>query len=151
VPGVVAAGDVAEAADWLTGDRYVHAIFPNAVTQGPIAAANLLGADLTYEGAESMNSLKHLGVPIVAMGTIDSPDDILRWDSGDQLRSVYLREGTIVGAQLVGDISAAGVYRSLMLRRADVARFGQHLVDPGFGIGEVVWDAMQPAGVGVIA
>jgi NAD(P)H-nitrite reductase large subunit len=151
VPGVVAAGDVAEAADWLTGDRFVHAIFPNAVTQGPIAAANLLGADLTYEGAESMNSLKHLGVPIVAMGTIDSPDDILRWDSGDHLRSVYLREGTIVGAQLVGDIRAAGVYRSLMLRRADVTGFGQGLVDPGFGIGEVVWDAMQPAGLGVFA
>ena len=151
VSGVVAAGDVAEAADWLTGDRFVHAIFPNAVTQGPIAAANLLGADLTYEGAESMNSLKHLGVPIVAMGTIDSPDDILRWDSGDHLRSVYLREGTIVGAQLVGDIRAAGVYRSLMLRRVDVTRFGQHLVDPGFGIGEVVWDAMQPAGPGVFA
>src|SRR5665811_2536709 len=35
VPGVVAAGDVAEAADWLTGERYVHAIFPNAVTQAP--------------------------------------------------------------------------------------------------------------------
>jgi NAD(P)H-nitrite reductase large subunit len=151
VPGVVAAGDVAEAADWLTGDRFVHAIFPNAVTQGPIAAANLLGADLTYEGAESMNSLKHLGVPIVAMGTIDSPDDILRWDSGDHLRSVYLREGTIVGAQLVGDIRAAGVYRSLMLRRADVTGFGQGLADPGFGIGEVVWDAMQPAGLGVFA
>ena len=43
VPGVVAAGDVAEAADWLTGERFVHAIFPNAVTQAPIAAANLLG------------------------------------------------------------------------------------------------------------
>lgn len=148
---VVAAGDVAEAADWLTGDRYVHAIFPNAVTQGPIAAANLLGADLTYEGAESMNSLKHLGVPIVAMGTIDSPDEVLRWDSGDHLRSVYLRGGTIVGAQLVGDIRAAGVYRSLMLRRADVARFGKHLVDPGFGIGEVVGDAMQPDGLRVLA
>jgi NADPH-dependent 2,4-dienoyl-CoA reductase/sulfur reductase-like enzyme len=32
VPGIVAAGDVAEVADWLTGERYVHAIFPNAVT-----------------------------------------------------------------------------------------------------------------------
>ena len=66
IPGIVAAGDVAEAADRLTGERYVHAIFPNAVAQAPIAAANLLGAGLRYEGAEAMNSLKHLGVPIVA-------------------------------------------------------------------------------------
>ena len=145
VPGIVAAGDVAEAADWLTGERFVHAIFPNAVAQGPLAAANLLGGDLVYAGAEAMNSLKHLGVPIVAMGTIDAPDEVLRWESEGALRSVYLRDGTIVGAQLAGDIRAAGVYRSLMLRRADVGRFGRRLVEPRFGMGEVVWDALRPA------
>ena len=125
MPGIVAAGDVAEAADWLTGERYVHAIFPNAVAQAPIAAANLLGGDVRYQGAEAMNSLKHLGVPIVAMGTIDEPDEVLRWQSGGSLRSIYLRGGRVVGAQLAGDIRAAGVYRSLMMRRADVGRYGQ--------------------------
>jgi NAD(P)H-nitrite reductase large subunit len=144
VPGVVAAGDVAEAADWLTGERYVHAIFPNAVAQGRVAAANLLGADLAYEGAEAMNSLKHLGVPIVAMGTIDDPDEVLRWESGGDLRAVYLRAGTIVGVQLAGDIAAAGIYHSLMLRRADVRRFGRHLVEPSFGMADVVSDAVAP-------
>ena len=148
VGGIVAAGDVAEAADWLTGERYVHAIFPNAVSQAPIAAANLLGADLTYDGAEAMNSLKHLGVPIVAIGTTDAPDEILRWRSDTSLRSIYLRGGTIIGAQLAGDIRGAGVYRSLMLRRADVSRFGRHLADPSFGIGAVAWDAMRPTLVG---
>ena len=143
VPGIVAAGDVAEAADWLTGKRYVHAIFPNAVTQAPIAAANLLGADIKYDGAEAMNSLKHLGVPIVAVGSTDDPEEILRWQEGDVIRSVYLRDGMIVGAQLAGDIRAAGVYRQLMLRRADVSGFGQKLVEPGFGIGSVVWEALR--------
>jgi len=143
VPGVVAAGDVAEAADWLTGERYVHAIFPNAVTQGRIAAANLLGAGVRYDGAEAMNSLKHLGVPVVAMGTTADPDDILRWSEGSSVRSIYLREGTIVGAQLAGDISGAGVYHSLMMRRADVGIFGSRLVEPGFSAGDVIWDALR--------
>jgi len=143
VPGVVAAGDVAEAADWLTGERYVHAIFPNAITQAPIAAANLLGANLTYDGAESMNSLKHLGVPIVAIGTTEAPDEILRWQHNDVVRSVYLRGGTIIGAQLAGDIHAAGVYRSLMLRRADVSAYGSRLVEPGFGVGDITWAALR--------
>jgi NAD(P)H-nitrite reductase large subunit len=142
VPGIVAAGDVAEAADWLTGERFVHAIFPNAVTQAPVAAANLLGANLTYDGAEAMNSLKHLGIPIVAMGTIDKPDDVLRWESAGCLRAVYLRDGTIIGAQLAGDIRSAGVYRSLMLRRADVTCFGRGLVEPDFNIGTVVSNAL---------
>lgn len=143
VPHVVAAGDVAEAADWLTGERYVHAIFPNAVNQAPLAAANLLGANLTYRGAESMNSLKHLGVPIVAIGTTENPENILRWQRNGAVRSIYLRDGMIVGAQLAGDIRAAGVYRSLMLRRADVSRYGQRLIEPGFGIGDITWDALR--------
>jgi NAD(P)H-nitrite reductase large subunit len=140
---VVAAGDVAEAADWLTGEHYVHAIFPNAVAQAPIAAANLLGAKLAYRGAESMNSLKHLGVPIVAIGTTENPEKILRWQHDDVVRSVYLRDGMIVGAQLAGDIRAIGVYRSLMMRRADVSRFGRRLVEPGFGMSDITWDALR--------
>ena len=142
VPGIFAAGDVAESRDWLTGERFVHAIFPNAVAEGEIAASNLLGANLKYDGAESMNSLKHLGIPIVAMGTTDEPDEVLRWESGSALRSVYLRNDTIIGAQLAGNIQAAGVYRSLMLRRADVSSFGRGLVEPGFSMGSVVWDAL---------
>jgi len=143
VIGIVAAGDVAEAADRFTGERYVHAIFPNAVAQAPIAAANLLGANLSYEGAETMNSLKHLGVPIVSIGTIDSPDEILRWQDGVDLRAVYLRDDRIIGAQLAGDIRAAGVYRSLMLRRQPVGRFGGRLVDPGFGMADITFDALR--------
>lgn len=138
VPGVYAAGDVAEAADFQTGERFVHAIFPNAVNQAKVAAANLLGGRVAYDGAEAMNSLKHLGIPIVAMGSIDQPDDILRWEGGGALRSVYLRGGRIVGAQLAGDIRAAGLYRSLMMRRVDVGRYGRHLVEPRFGEADLV-------------
>lgn len=147
VDGIVAAGDVTETADWLTGEPAVNAIFPNAVMQAPIAAANLLGANRLYDGAESMNSLKHLGVPIVTIGTTDAPDEILRWQSNGALRSVYLRGSTIIGAQLVGDIHAIGVYRSLMLKRADVSSFGHHLVEPTFGFGDIAWDALRSAPV----
>lgn len=143
VPGIVAAGDVAEAPDWLTGERYVHAIFPNAVAQAPIAAANLLGHDVRYEGAEAMNSLKHLGVPIVAMGTISEPEEVLQWQEHGNLRSVYLRDGRVIGAQLAGDIRSAGVYRSLMMRRTDVSRYGRRLVEPGFGMADIVSDALR--------
>jgi len=142
VPGIVAAGDVAEAADRFTGERFVHAIFINAVAQAPIAAANLLGADLRYDGAEAMNSLKHLGVPIVSIGTTDAPDEVLRWQEGGDVRTVYLRDDTVIGVQLAGDISAAGVYRSLMLRRVPVSRYGRRLVEPGFGMADMAFDAL---------
>jgi NAD(P)H-nitrite reductase large subunit len=146
VPGIVAAGDVAEAIDRFTGERFVHAIFPNAVAQAPVAAANLLGAGVRYDGAEAMNSLKHLGVPIVSIGTIDAPDEVLRWEDGHDLRAVYLRDDRVVGAQLAGDIRAAGVYHSLMLRRQPVRRYGRRLVEPGFGMADIVFDAVADGG-----
>jgi hypothetical protein len=52
--------DVAETFDRLSGERYVHATFPNAVEQGRVAALNILGRDMAYEGSDNMNSLKHL-------------------------------------------------------------------------------------------
>lgn len=142
--GVYAAGDVAEAQDRLTGERYVHAIFPNAVAQAEVAALNILGIDATYAGAESMNSLKHLGIPIVSLGAMEG-EDKLQWRDGDAMRTVWLTDGRIVGARLAGEIRGAGVYRTLMLRRDDVRHHGRHLVDPSFGVGDLALPAVLPA------
>lgn len=142
--GVYAAGDVAEAADRMTGERFVHAIFPNAVAQAEVVARNIVGIDTVYAGAESMNSLKHLGIPVVSLGAMEG-EDRLRWQEGEAIRTVWLVDGRVVGARLAGEISGAGVYRSLMLRGDDVRHFGRHLVEPGFGSVDLVLPAALPA------
>ena len=143
-PDVYAAGDVAEAADRMTGERFVHAIFPNAVAQGEVVGRNIVGIDTVYAGAESMNSLKHLGIPIVSIGAMDG-EDVLRWTDGDALRTVWLNDGRIVGCRLAGDIAGAGAYRTLMLRGDDVRRYGRRLVEPSFGLGAVALRTVLPA------
>jgi NAD(P)H-nitrite reductase large subunit len=139
-PGIYAAGDVAETRDRLTGERYVHAIFPNAVSQGRVVAEHLLGYETVYPGAESMNSLRHLGVPLVAVG--QQKGEVLRMRAGGVLRKLFLDQGRITGFRLVGDIRGAGVYRELMLKQADVSAYGRRLLDPTFGFGAVVEAAM---------
>ncbi len=134
-PDVYAAGDVAETKDRLTGERYVHAIFPNAVEQGRIVAYNLLGHELAYEGADNMNSLKHLGLPVMAVGQMEGEE--LRARADGTLRKIYLQDGRIVGFRLTGDISSAGIYRSLMNRQEDVSAYKNRLLDHGFGMGYV--------------
>lgn len=137
VRGVWAAGDVAETRDRLTGERYVHAIWPNAVAQGRVVAERVLGFDTTYAGAESMNSLRHLGVPLIAAGA-RAGQETLRLARDGWLRKIFLDHGQIVGYRLAGNIGGAGLYRSLMLRGIDVRRFGPELAEPGFGIGQLV-------------
>lgn len=142
VEDVWAAGDVVAAPDLATGEPYVHAIFPNAVDQARVAAANLLGGDAIYAGAETMNSLKHLGLPIMAVGAGQAPE-VLRWRDGDRLRKVFLDGGRVVGFRLTGDISSGGILRSLMLRGTDVRRYGRRIATPGFSEAEVVLPALQ--------
>ena len=141
VRDVWAAGDVVEAADRLTGERYVHAIFPNAVAQGEVVGRNLVGLETTYPGAESMNSLKHLGLPILAVGAMTG-DEEFRWRNGDVLRKVFVTDGRIVGFRLTGDIGGGGILRSLMLTGRDVGGRLRHIADPGAGMAEIVFGAL---------
>jgi NAD(P)H-nitrite reductase large subunit len=140
LPDVHAAGDVAETKDRLTGERYVHAIFPNAVDQGRVVAEHLLGYDTVYEGAEAMNSLRHLGVAVVAAGAPRGEELRMRRDG--VLRKVWIEDGHITGYRLAGDIRGAGVYRRLMLQRSDIGGYGPRLLDPAFGSGRIALTAV---------
>lgn len=135
VPDVYAAGDVAATSNRITGKRYVHANYPNAVAQGRSAAYNILGWNLPYDGADSMNSLKHLGLPVIAAGQMEGQE--LRVRRGSSVRKLYLQDGHIVGFRLFGDIGAAGIFLSLMNRQVDVSAFTDMLLDPRFGMGHV--------------
>ncbi len=142
VTGIWAAGDVVEAADRVTGEAFVHAIFPNAVDQARVVAANILGGQVIYPGAQSMNSLKHLGLPIMAVGAAEGPEE-LRWRDGDRLRKVFLDAGRVVGFRFSGEIAGGGLIRSLMQRGENVERFGDRLVEPGFSEAQIVLPAMS--------
>ncbi|NIS78919.1 MAG: FAD-dependent oxidoreductase [Anaerolineales bacterium] len=139
---VFAAGDVVEAPNRLTGERYIHAIFPNAVEQGRIVGLNLAGLEVRYEGADRMNSLKHLDVPIMAVG-LKEGDEILRKRLDGGVRTIYLKDNRIVGFQLIGDLHPAGVFRSLMNRKDDIRSIKDRLLDSTFGQGTLAWAAIS--------
>ncbi len=140
-PDVYAAGDVVEVPDRLTGDVYVHAIFPNAIEQGRVVGLNLAGIESRYLGGERMNSLKHLGLPVMAAG-LKEGDEILQEKRNGNLRTIYLKESRVVGFQLVGNTRAAGVLRTLMIQGSDIRSIKHHLLEPSFGQGGMVWRAM---------
>ena len=137
LPNIWAAGDVAETFDLMNGERYVHAIWPTATAQGAVVGRDMLGFSADYEGAERMNSMKHLGLPIMAVGE-KTGSEILRRRDGDKLRKIFLDDGRIVGFRLAGDIRGAGTYRALMLKGTDVTEFGEDLLDPRFRISRCV-------------
>jgi NAD(P)H-nitrite reductase large subunit len=68
VPGVYAAGDVAEAFDKVSGKTIVSAIQPNAAEQARVAALNMVGQKALLRGVTQINVLDTLGLISASFG-----------------------------------------------------------------------------------
>jgi NAD(P)H-nitrite reductase large subunit len=107
--GVYAAGDVAEAADLLTGERRVHAVQPTAVDHGRIAAANMAGMEVRYAGSLIMNILAAQGLEACSFGDWRGigRETTLVSNSANRIYRKYIWEGdALVGGILVGPSAA---------------------------------------------
>lgn len=117
-PNIWAAGDVAEVTDPLSGEPVVPAAWPVAVSQGVIAARNMLGAGLAWESSVAMNSVEVAGIPLVSVGSPEAADgdQVLKTRSGNNYRRIVLRDHKVRGLVCLGDIRSAGVLTGLISR-----------------------------------
>jgi len=117
---VYAAGDVAEVE--INGVRKTNLIHPNAVATGAIAGYNMVGADKAMPSHISdMNVLNVFGRSFLSTGSLEGVRTMAtRTDSGGLTELFIGEDETIVGAQLVGDVSRGGLYASLIMRRTPV-------------------------------
>jgi NAD(P)H-nitrite reductase large subunit len=121
-PGIYAAGDAAEIRDLLTGAPIVPATWGVAVEQGKVAALNMAGKRIAYDGAIGMNSVDIAGIPMISVGTINPAADDRQFtvQSGDTYRKVVVRGKQVNGVLFLGNVRQAGVAANLVLRRAEI-------------------------------
>ncbi|MDA8064787.1 MAG: FAD-dependent oxidoreductase [Thermaerobacter sp.] len=119
LPGVYAAGDVAEGYDVINADHRIIAILPVAYEMGLIAGANMAGDSQLYAGGIAMNSMPKFEMSVMTMGlTLDQPDlEAVRRRRGDQYQKFLFRGDQLVGAILVGDTTAGGVLTALIKKQ----------------------------------
>ncbi len=118
---IFACGDVCETKNRITGERRIFANFWNAVRQGKVAALNLLGFEVKYEGSDVINSLKKLGFHFVIAGELKGDYEEIQ-AKGNYWR-FYIEEGRLKGYILIGDVSNAGLLFRLMISGHDISRF----------------------------
>jgi len=125
-PDVLAAGDVAEHRGVLYG------IWTASKYQGGIAGMNAAGLDTEFGGLPRSNTLKVLGIEAVSVGRVESEDGsfttIEQEEEGRYYRFLF-RDGTLVGAVLLGDGSSAGAVKQAIERKTDLSALLQ--VRPG--------------------
>jgi len=140
VPDVYAAGDVAEAYDFILGQNRTLPLWPLAVEEGKVAGYNMAGQKALYNGGTSMSSLKYFGLPIISVGLANPKDDpaLEVLTKLDVERKVYkkavLKNNQLVGLTFVGCIELSGVLFYLMKNAVNVKKFKDQLLADNFGL-----------------
>ncbi len=133
VPGVYAAGDVAESTDCMTGKRQLNAIQPNAVEQARIAALNMAGRPVRSQGSFVFNVLTTLGLAASSFGEWQGVPGGESAEVLDESRFRYMKlqfDGdALVGANCVGFSEHVGALRGLIERRRRLGKWKQRLLD----------------------
>lgn len=133
VPGVYAAGDVAEAANALTGKPGVNAIQPNAVEQGRVAALNMAGRPVRFNGGFVFNVLTTLGLASSSFGEWQGVPGGESAEVLDEPRyryfSLQFDGDCLVGANCVGFSDHIGALRGLIEGRRRLGPWKRRLMD----------------------
>lgn len=118
---VYAAGDCAEGPDFSTGQWMVHAIQPTATEHGRVAAMNMAGKPIAYQGSLIMNVLDTMGLVSASFGKWDGVDGGERAAVADDAGFKYLRlefEGDrLIGSLSLGRTDHIGALRGLIQSR----------------------------------
>lgn len=135
VPGVFAAGDVAEARDWHFAEWRVVPIWPNAYKQGQVAGRNIVGQRISFSGSIPMNSIAFYGIPTMSVGVINPPPEggyevlVHLEEEAKNYRKLVLKDGVLVGYVLVGRVERAGILTGLIREKRFVEPFKEVLLN----------------------
>jgi NADPH-dependent 2,4-dienoyl-CoA reductase/sulfur reductase-like enzyme len=135
-PRIFAAGDAVTvfAAD---GKKYTPWTWPQAVSQGKLAAANLYRSQpLPLKALTRVNSMNLQGLSLNMLGAFVEGSEEISYGppAGPILRQVFLHQGRVTGGALVGDITGAGPLHHLMIRGEDAAQEIPRILEPSFGL-----------------
>jgi nitrite reductase (NADH) large subunit len=138
VPGIYAAGDVAQAMDAVRNRTWVNAIWPVAVEQGRVAGANIAGRPVSFRGSVGRNVMRIFGRDVMSCGMANPSADegyriLTRFDPiRGTYRKLTLRGDTLMGLVMVGSIDQGGVILSLIQRRLPLMVEPELLLEPSF-------------------
>jgi len=134
IPDVYAAGDVAEAPDFFTGQPGMNQIIESAVDEGRIAGANMAGETTKYEGWISSNIFNFFGNVAFSAGLsmpADTRYEVLKEqdEKKAQFKKLVFDEDKLVGGMFLNVDLDPGVLLYLIRKKVDVSAYKQLLFE----------------------
>ncbi len=131
-PKIFAAGDAVTIAT-PEGKKFTPWTWPQAVSQGKLAAANLYQTQpFPLKTLTRPNSMNLQGLSLVMLGAaVDGSEEISYTRTGEGIfRQAFLQNRRLIGGVLLGDISAAGPLHHLMISGKDSETETFRLIKP---------------------
>ena len=122
---IYAAGDVAEAHDFFTGEPKMNGIIPSAVKQGRVAGANMASGDAKYEGGIPVAALSVAGNNAFSIGIMETQEkDGLTLKQKDDERRMFKKlvfsGDRLIGGMFLNEKIDPGLILHLIKRRVDM-------------------------------
>jgi NAD(P)H-nitrite reductase large subunit len=115
-----------------------------AVEQGRVAGANMAGEKTAYDGSLGMNSIEFFGLPVISLGVYKVKEDsgcqeIKMQDAkANRYKKLIIKDNTLIGAVLAGDIKNSGVFLRLIRERVKVSSIQDRLLSENFGYPDIM-------------
>jgi NAD(P)H-nitrite reductase large subunit len=149
VAGIYAAGDVAEALDFSTGEHGLNAVQPAAADQARVAASNMAGRLVVSRGSLTLNVLDTVGLISSSFGKWwgEPGGQSVELVDRDDFRylSLQFAGDVLVGATSIGLTEHVGVLRGLIEGRVRLGPWKDRLLQQPLRITEAYLARAQAA------
>lgn len=111
VPDLYAAGDITQGREILSGNNTIVGLWPYAQKQGKIAALNMLGKNMKYQGNLLHNTSHFLHFDLVGIGNINTEGEVFEhYDASDNsyIRMVW-QDKMLKGVNILNKPDISGV------------------------------------------
>jgi NAD(P)H-nitrite reductase large subunit len=123
---VFAAGDCAQSYDVNRGERRVLALLPNAYMQGESAGIAMAGGCKPYHKGIAMNAIGFFGLHMITAGSYEGESRLMT--DGKTYKRLFVKDDRLRGYIMVGDVTGAGIYTSLLRERTPLSTLDFELI-----------------------
>ena len=127
LPDIYSAGDCAQGYDNSINAKRVLAILPSAYAQGFTAGVNMAGGDRSLNDEFPLNAIGFFGLHALTAGSYIGETYEQKTEKG--IKRLFFNDNKLVGFILIGDVSGAGIYTSLIRNKTFLTQDKKKLLE----------------------
>jgi NAD(P)H-nitrite reductase large subunit len=116
MPGLYAAGDVAQGKNLLSGGSQIIGSWNNARYQGRTAGRNMAGENESSPGNIPHHITHFIGMDFVGIGDVNGQDRMEKKYDGKRYIQLFWKNGLLIGANFLDSCTESGVIKNALIK-----------------------------------